>query len=123
MQFFSQTTFLYDILVQTTTEQTTIEDTTTATFTTVIQPTQYTDPVSTQLHISNMDFTTSDDSIPDNEHITTTNLLTTIRDGDLKMTSVKSQHYIDTTTIDKFLSSPVTTTEVIKGMVLIFCTT
>ncbi len=123
MQFFANH-FLHDILVQTTPEQTTIEDTTTATHTTVIQPTEYGEPETTQLQISNMDLTTSDDSISDNKHVTTTPFPTTVHDGDTAMTSVKSQHYIDTTTIDKFLSSPLITTEMIKGMVLIglFCT-
>ncbi len=82
-----------------------------------------TEPVTTQIQISNMELTTSDDSISDNKHITSTSFLTTIHDGDPEMTSVESHDDIDMTTIDRFLSSPVITTEMIKGMVLIFCTT
>ena len=55
-----------------------------------------------------------------NEHKTTTTLLTTIHDGDPGLTSVKSHDDIDTTTIGKYLSSPVVTTDMINGMLLFF---
>ena len=92
-------------------------------YTTVKQPTEDAEAETTQLQISNMDITTSDDNISDDEHIATTTFPTTVHDGDPEMTSVKSQQDIDTTTIDIFLSSPVVTTEMIKGKVLIFCST